>query len=108
MGHTRHASTQHLAERRCWEVARRDDSRVARRLCRKPEGDGVYRLAEGAGLDECCHLLQRIGVMPLLAEVHGAASPRERLPCVQDWPALRREAPLWDSAHQGLAPPAVP
>jgi hypothetical protein len=32
--------TQNLAERLCWEVACRDDSRIARRLYRKPLVDG--------------------------------------------------------------------
>jgi hypothetical protein len=32
MGQTRDETTQHLAERLCGEVARRDDARVARRL----------------------------------------------------------------------------
>jgi hypothetical protein len=83
MGQTRHEITQNLAERLCWEVARRDDSRVARRLYRKQEVDGVYRLDEGAVLDEFFHFLQSIGVMALLEEVHGAAIQREMLPFVQ-------------------------
>jgi hypothetical protein len=33
--------TQNVAERLCWEVARRDDARVARRLYRKQLGDGI-------------------------------------------------------------------
>jgi hypothetical protein len=33
--------TQHLAERMCWEVARRDDARVARCLYRQQVVDGV-------------------------------------------------------------------
>jgi hypothetical protein len=41
MGHTRDETTRNLAERLCWEVARRDDARVARRLYRKPVVDGV-------------------------------------------------------------------
>jgi hypothetical protein len=32
MGETREALTQHLEERLCWQAARRDDRRVARRL----------------------------------------------------------------------------
>jgi hypothetical protein len=43
------------AERLCWQVARRDDTRVARRLYRKQQVDGVYRLDEGAVLDEFFH-----------------------------------------------------
>jgi hypothetical protein len=44
--------TQKLAERLCWEVARRDDARIARRLYRKQLVDGVYRLDDGAVLDD--------------------------------------------------------
>jgi hypothetical protein len=83
MGQTRLEITQNLAERLCWEVARRDDSRVARRLYRKQEVDGVYRLDEGAVLDEFFHFLQSIGIMALLEEAHGAAIQREMLPFVQ-------------------------
>jgi len=75
--------TQNLAERWCWDVARRDDSRVARRLYRKQEVDGVYRLDEGAVLDDFFHFLQAVGVMALLEEVHGTAIQREMLPYVQ-------------------------
>jgi hypothetical protein len=48
MGQTREAVTQNLAERLCWQAARRDDARVARCLYRKEVIDGVYRLDEGA------------------------------------------------------------
>lgn len=75
--------THNLAERLCWEVARRDDSPIARRLYRKQEGDGVYRLDEGAVLDDFFHFLQAIGVMSLLEEAHGAAMQREMVPFVQ-------------------------
>jgi hypothetical protein len=40
--------TQNWAERLWWEVARRDESRVARRLDRQQEIDGVDRRDEGA------------------------------------------------------------
>jgi hypothetical protein len=75
--------TQNLAERLCGEVARRDDFRVARRLYRKPLVDGVYRLDEGALLDDFLHFLQAIGVLTLLQEAHGAAIQRTMLPFVQ-------------------------
>ena len=58
---TREAMTQHLAERLWWQVARRDDARVARRLYRKPVVDGVYQLDEGAWLDDFCSCLQELG-----------------------------------------------
>ena len=44
MGQTRDETTRNLAERLCWEVARRDDTRVARRWYRKQVIDKVYRL----------------------------------------------------------------
>jgi Transposase DDE domain len=83
MGQTHDEITQNLTERLCWEVARRDDSRVARRLYRKELVDGVSRLDEGALLDDFFHFLQAIGVMPLLEEAHGAAIHREMVPFVQ-------------------------
>src|ERR1700752_3929655 len=84
MGQTQDELTENLAERWCWEVARRDDSRVARRLYRKQRVDGVYRLDEGALLDDFFHFLQAIGVMALLDEAHGAAVQRGIVPFVQD------------------------
>jgi hypothetical protein len=74
---------QNLAERLCWQVARRDDSRVARRLYRKPVVDGVYRLDEGALLDDCFSFLQQLGVVDRLSDVQGTAVQREMVPVVQ-------------------------
>jgi hypothetical protein len=82
MGQTRDETTRHLAERRCWEVVRRDDARVARRLDRKQMVDGVYRLDEGALLDDFLHFLQAIGVMALLEQACGTAIQREMLPFI--------------------------
>jgi hypothetical protein len=82
VGQTRHEITQKLAARRCWELARREASRVARRVYRQQEVDGVYQLDAGAVLDAFFHVLQSLGAMALLEEVHGAAIRRERLPCV--------------------------
>ena len=83
MGQTHTELTENLAERLCWEVARRDDVRIARRLYRKEVVDGVYRLDEGALLDDFFHFLRGIGVMALLENVHGTAIQREMLPYVQ-------------------------
>jgi hypothetical protein len=83
MGQTREGITQNLAERLCWQVARRDDIRIARRLYRKQVVDGVYRLDEGALLDDFFPFLQAIEVMALLEQVHGTAIQREMLPFVQ-------------------------
>src|SRR5918996_1315186 len=65
------------------EVARRDDARVARRLYRKQVVDGVYRLDEGALLDDFFHFLQAIGVMALLEQACGTAISRAMLPFTQ-------------------------
>ncbi len=83
MEQTRDELTQNLAERLCWQVARRDDSRVARRLYRKQEVEGVYRLDDGAVLDGFFHFLQALGVMALLEDVHGVAIQRAMVPYVQ-------------------------
>jgi len=83
MGQTHDEITQNLAERRCWEVARGDDFRLARRLYRKQRVDGVYRLDAGALLDDFFHFLWAIGVMALLEEAHGAAIQRKMVPFVQ-------------------------
>jgi hypothetical protein len=83
MGQTHDEITQNLAERLCWQVARRDDTRVARRLYRKQLVDGVYRLDEGALLDDFFHFLQATEVMGLLEQVHGTAIQREIIPFVQ-------------------------
>jgi hypothetical protein len=83
MGQTREEVAEHLAERVCWQVARRDDGRVARRLYRTQVVDGVYRLDEGALLDHFCDFLQELGVVDRLGEVQGTAIPREMVPCVQ-------------------------
>jgi len=53
---------QNLVERVCWQVARRDDSRVARRLVKRQRIDGVYHLEEGAVLDAFFHFLAELGV----------------------------------------------
>jgi hypothetical protein len=83
MEQTREAIAQNLAERLCWQVARRDDSRVARRLYRKQVVDGVYRLDEGALLDDFFHFMEQLGVLDGLGDVHGTAVQREMVPFVQ-------------------------
>jgi Transposase DDE domain len=83
MGQTPDEITQNLAERLCWQVARRDDSRVARRLYRKQVVDGVYRLDEGALLDDCFYFLHELEVIAWLDTVQGTAVQREMVPFVQ-------------------------
>jgi hypothetical protein len=83
MGQTREAITQNLAERLCWQAAQRDDARVARRLYRKKVVDGVYRLDEGALLDDFFQFLRELGVLELMEGVRGTALQREMVPVVQ-------------------------
>jgi Transposase DDE domain len=83
MAQPREELTAHLAERLCWQVARRDDSRVARRLYRKQVVDGVYQLDEGALLDDFFYCLQELGVGSWLADVQGTGVQREMVPFVQ-------------------------
>ena len=83
MGQTQDEITQNLAERLCWQVAHRDETRIARRLYRQPMVDGVYRLDEGALLDDFFHFLQELGVMAMLQETHGAGIDRVMVPFVQ-------------------------
>jgi hypothetical protein len=83
MAQTREAMTQNLAERLCWQVARRDDARVARRLYRKQVVDGVYQLDEGALLDDFFYFLHERGVVDLLSDVQGTAVQREMVPVIQ-------------------------
>ena len=82
MEQTREMIAQDLAERLCWQVARRHDARVARRLYRKQVVDGVYRLDEGALLDDFLYCLQQLGVVDLWGHVQGTAVQRELVPCV--------------------------
>jgi hypothetical protein len=82
MEHPRAAITPNLAERLCWQAARRDDSRVARRLYRKQVVDGVYRLAAGALREDFFPFLHELGVVDWLHDVQGTAVQRVMVPCV--------------------------
>jgi hypothetical protein len=99
MEQTREAITTNLAERLCWQVARRDASRVARRLSRTQVVDGVYPLEAGGVLDECFDCLRELGVVAWLEDVRGKGIAREMVPMVQDRPALRAEGAVGDGAH---------
>ena len=83
MNQTREDVAQNLAERLCWQAARRDDSRVARRLYRRQVVDGVYRLDEGALLDDFFYFLQQLGVVDRLSDVRSTTIQREMVPVVQ-------------------------
>ena len=83
MNQTREDVAQNLAERLCWQAARRDDSRVARRLYRRQVVDGVYRLDDGALLDDFFYFLQQLGVVDRLSDVRSTTIQREMVPVVQ-------------------------
>jgi hypothetical protein len=83
MEQTREEIAQNLAERLCWQAARREDSRIARRLYRKQAVDGVYRLDEGALLDDFFYFLDELGVLDLLNDIQGTTVQREMVPVVQ-------------------------
>jgi hypothetical protein len=76
MAQTRAAMAQNLAERWCWQAARRDDARVARRLDRKPVVEGVDRPDAGALLEEFFPFLHALGAVDWLTEVHSTAGQR--------------------------------
>jgi hypothetical protein len=71
-----------VAERRGGQVAHREERRVARRLDRTPEGDGVYRRDEGAGRADGCPFLPARGGLARWAEVHGMGIQRLLVPAV--------------------------
>ena len=77
---TRDESRQNLAARLCWEVARRDARRLARRLYRQQVIDGESRVDEGAWLDDVFHDLEDLGVLAWLADIHGTAMHRRWCP----------------------------
>jgi hypothetical protein len=81
-GQSREGIIHNLAERLCWQAARRDDRRVARRLSRHQVVEGVYRLDDGALLDKCFHFLQALGVLDLMMHVQGKGIKRALVPCV--------------------------
>jgi hypothetical protein len=53
---------------------------VARRLYRKQVVDGVYRLDEGAWLDDFCYFLDKPRVINLLGDVQDIAIYRQIVP----------------------------
>lgn len=65
-----------LVERLEWRFARRDESRIARRLWQKQGVDAIYSLDEGALLDEFVHFLDEVGVLGLWQQVQGEGIQR--------------------------------
>lgn len=70
-------TTTNLVERLDWRFARRDESRIARRLWKKQTVDAIYSLEEGAILDEFVHFLDEIGVLARWRALQGEAIRRE-------------------------------
>jgi hypothetical protein len=71
--------TTNLVERLDWRVARRDESRIARRLWKKQAVEAIYSLEEGAVLDEFVHFLDEVGVLPRWQALQGDGMQRERV-----------------------------
>jgi hypothetical protein len=69
--------TTNLVERLDWRFARRDDSRIARRLWKKQVVEAIYSLEEGAILDAFVHFLDEIGVVPRWQALQGDGIKRE-------------------------------
>ena len=69
--------TTNLVERLDWRFARRDESRIARRLWKKQPVDAIYSLEEGAILDECMHCLDEVGVLSRWQALQGEDIQRE-------------------------------
>ena len=69
--------TTHLVERLDWRFARRDESRIARRLWKKQAVDALSSLEEGAIVDECVPFLAEVGVLPRWQAVQGDGIQRE-------------------------------
>jgi hypothetical protein len=83
MTQSREEIENNLMERLCWVVARRDDSRVARRLYRKETVDGVYRLDAPALLDGFFYFLKEVGVFSLMEQLHGEDVRRQMVDFLQ-------------------------
>ena len=69
--------TTNLVERLDWRFARRDESRIARRLWKQQPVDAIYSLEEGAILDEFMHFLDEGGVLPRWQALQGEDIQRE-------------------------------
>jgi hypothetical protein len=104
MGQTRGEIDQNLAERWCWQAARRDDARVARRLYRQHVVDRVDRLDEGALLDDFFSFLPQLGVVDWLHDVRSTAIQREMVPVVPSVLLSSRKT-LFGVARMHAVPP---
>jgi Transposase DDE domain len=71
--------TTNLVERLDWRFARRDESRIARRLWKKQAVDAIYSLEEGAMLDEFVHFLDEIGMASRWQALQGEGIKREMI-----------------------------
>lgn len=105
MKHAPDEVTQNPTELLRWDVAGRDDARIARRLYRKQPIDGGYRLDAGVLPHDVFRCLEAVGVMALLEQVHGATIHGARVPCVQS--GLRYELKTLCGSERIKALPSV-
>src|SRR5438105_7542620 len=69
--------TTNLVARLDWRFARRDESRIARRLWKKQPVDAIYSLEEGAILGEFVHFLDEVGALSRWQALQGEGIKRE-------------------------------
>jgi hypothetical protein len=83
MGQTRDEIAQNLAERLCWQVARRDDSGSHGACTGSRWSTGSIGWTKGPCCDDFFYFLHQLGVVDLLGHVQGTAVQREMVPFVQ-------------------------
>src|SRR5262249_47915643 len=69
--------TTNLVERLDWRFARRDESRIARRVWEEQPVDAIFSLEEGGLLGECVHFLGEVGVLSRWQALQGEDIQRE-------------------------------
>jgi len=94
--------TTNLVERLDWRFARRDESRIARRLWKKQPVDAIYSLEEGAILDEFVHFLDEVGVLSRWQALQGEDIQREMVDFFQDVMLYGRKTLLGIEAMNAL------
>ena len=72
-----------VMERLSWQLARRDDKRVAQALYAGEEVEEMHELSEAGLLDEFCVFLEEIGLMAVVEELDVPGVQRVLVPTVQ-------------------------
>src|SRR5437868_13528177 len=72
-----------VMERLNWQLARRDDQRVAQALYAGEEIEELHELSEAGLLDEFFVFLEQVGLMPIIEELELPGVARGLVPTVQ-------------------------